>query len=110
MKRTIIPMLAAIILAVVAIHYSGAAHPVAEEKATKTSFLAHLKPGQPVSLTEKDGRYEIGLYPLTYQPLGHKVIEIGPDYVVLRDLVGITDTIVSVYGIKAIKVLRVGGK
>jgi hypothetical protein len=63
-----------------------------------------------VTFTEKDGRYEVGVFPPAYQVLGHKVIEIGPDYVVFRDLVGITDSIVPIYSIKAIKVLRVGGK
>jgi len=84
------------------------ADPTAERK--ETPFLEHLKPGQAVSLTEKDGKYEIGVFPPAYQPLGHKVIEVSQDYVVFRDLAGVTDTIVPVYSIKAIKVLRVGGK
>jgi hypothetical protein len=84
------------------------AAPPADQKASR--FLDHLKVGQPVSLNEKDGRYEIGILPPGYQPMPQKIIEIGQDYVVFRDLVGITDTIVPVYSIKAIKVLRIGGK
>ena len=53
---------------------------------------------------------EIGVLPPGYHPMPQKIIEIGQDYVVFRDLVGITDTIVPVYSIKSIKVLRVGGK
>ena len=86
----------------------GTAAPPAERK--ETTFLEHLTPGRAVSLTEKDGRYEVGLFPENFRPLGHKVIEIGPNYVVLRDFVGITDTIVPIYSLKAIKVLRVGGR
>lgn len=97
----------ALVIALCAAMSIGTAAPPAERKAT---FLEQLKPGQAVSLTEKDGRYEIGVFPPAYQPLGHKVVEVGQDYVTLRDLVGITDTIVPVYSIKAIKVLRVGGK
>ncbi len=84
------------------------AAPPAEQK-VKT-FLDHLKPGRAVSLTEMGGRFEIGLFPPNFQPLGHKVVEVGPDYVVLRDLVEITDTIVPIYSITAIKVLRIGGR
>jgi len=106
-RRTIYPalLLAASILAAMPI---VTATPPGDQKASR--FLDHLKVGQPVSLNEKDGRYEIGILPPGYQPVPQKVIEIGHDYVVFRDLVGITDTIVPVYSIKAIKVLRVGGK
>ena len=75
-----------------------------------TTFLDHLRPGQAVSLTDKDGRYEIGAFPPGIQPLGQNVIEVGQDYVVLRDLMGITDTIIPIYSIKSIKVIRIGGK
>ncbi len=90
-----------------------AAPPIEVEKnepSPKTTFLEHLKPGRAVSLTEKDGRYEIGLYPETFRPLGHTVIAIGKDYIVLRDLANITDSILPVYSVKVITVLRVGGK
>ena len=76
--------------------------------APKPTFLDHLKPGQAVTLDEKDGRYEIGVMP--NQVLGFNVVEIGQDFVTLRDIAGVTDTIVPVYSIKAVKVLRIGGK
>ena len=106
-RRTIYPavLLAVSILAAMSI---ATAAPPADQKASR--FLDHLKVGQSVSLNEKDGRYEIGILPPGYQPMPQKIIEIGQDYVVFRDLVGITDTIVPIYSIKAIKVLRVGGK
>jgi hypothetical protein len=84
-----------------------AASPTEQKQAT---FLEHLKPGQAVSLTDKEGRYEIGVFPPAYQPLDHKVVEVSQDFVVFRDLAGITDTIVPVYSIKAIRVFRIGGK
>ncbi len=107
-RRTIFCLTILFVGAIVAARSIGTTAPPAER--TETTFLAHLKPGQPVALTEEDGRYEIGVFPQAYQPLGHKVIEVSQDYVVFRDLVEITDTIVPIYSIKAIKVLRVGGK
>ena len=66
----------ALVIALCAAMSIGTAAPPAERKAT---FLEQLKPGQAVSLTEKDGRYEIGVFPPAYQPLGHKVVEVGQD-------------------------------
>ncbi|MGD0900313.1 MAG: hypothetical protein ABR915_20975 [Thermoguttaceae bacterium] len=84
--------------------------PPTEERAARATFLERLKPGQSVTLTDKDGRYEIGMFAESIGPLSHNVVEIGQDFVVLRDIANITDTIVPVYSIKAIRVLRVGGK
>ena len=108
-KRRTIFCLACLIASAIATAMSvtTAAPPV---ERTVSTFLEHLKPGQAVSLTEKDGRYEIGVFPPYMRPLGHRVVEVNQNYVVLRDLVEITDTIVPVYSIKSIKVLRVGGK
>lgn len=67
-----------------------------QEKGRK-SFLSVLKEGQAVVLKESAGRYE-----LTLMEGGHKVIEVGPDYVVVEDLAGVTETRISVYSIKSI--------
>jgi hypothetical protein len=67
-----------------------------QEKARK-GFLSVLKEGQSVVLKESAGRYE-----LTLMEGGHKVIEIGPDFVVVEDLAGVTETRIPVYSIKSI--------
>jgi len=67
-----------------------------QEKGRK-SFLSVLREGQGVVLKEAAGRYEI-----TLMDGGHKVIEVGPDYVVVEDLAGVTETRISVYSIKSI--------
>lgn len=67
-----------------------------EEKGRK-SFLSVLKEGQRVVLKESAGRYEI-----TVMEGGHKVIEVGPDYVLVEDLAGVTETRIPVYSIKSI--------
>lgn len=67
-----------------------------QEKARK-GFLSVLKEGQTVVLKEAAGRYEI-----TLMEGGHKVIEVGPDYVVVEDLAGVTESRIPVYSIRSI--------
>jgi hypothetical protein len=67
-----------------------------QEKGRK-SFLSVLKEGQSVVLKESAGRYEI-----TLMDGGHKVIEVGPDYVLVEDLAGVTETRIPVCSIKSI--------
>ena len=105
MKRILFLMLAASVIAVAAV----LGHPNDDQnRTTKTVFLDRLKPGQAVVLNDKQGCYEIGIFPKEIQPLSHSVIEVGQDYVVLRDLANVTDTIVPIYSIKCIRILRVG--
>jgi hypothetical protein len=75
-----------------------------QEKARK-GFLSVLKEGQGVVLKEAGGRYEI-----TLMEGGHKVIEVGPDYVVVEDIAGVTETRISVYSIKSIARIKVARK
>lgn len=72
-----------------------------QEKGRK-SFVSALKEGQSVVLKESAGRYEI-----TLMEGGHKVIEVGPDYVVVEDLAGVTETRIPVYSIKSITRIKV---
>ncbi len=67
-----------------------------QEKGRK-SFLSVLKEGQGIVLKESAGRYEI-----TLMDGGHKVIEVGPDYVVVEDIAGVTETRIPIYSIKSI--------
>lgn len=66
----------------------------------RNGFLTVIKQGQTVTLKENAGRYEITL--LKNVPLGHTVIEVGPDYLVLEDAAGIVETRIHVTSIKAI--------
>jgi hypothetical protein len=67
-----------------------------QEKGRK-SFLSVLKEGQSVVLKESAGRYEI-----TLMEGGHKVFEVGPDYVLVEDLAGVTETRIPICSIKSI--------
>lgn len=68
-------------------------------------FLSALKEGQSVIVKDVAGRYEINAIEGS-----HKVIEIGPDYLVVQDIAGITEIHIPVFSIKAITRLKAGGK
>ena len=74
----------------------------------KIGLLDRLVVGESVNLVEKDGRYTLAMFPGGPRPLSHTVVAVGTDHVVLRDVVGVTDTVVPVYSIQAITVLRIG--
>jgi len=67
--------------------------------------FSRLKVGQAVNLTEDGGGYKIGVFE-TDVPLSHTLIEIGSDYVILRDVSEIHDVLIPVYSLKAIETIR----
>ena len=75
-----------------------------QEKPRK-GFLTILKEGQTVALKESAGKYELTL--MKNIPLGHKVIEVGSDYVVVEDAAGVTETRIHVTSIKSIIKLKI---
>ena len=75
-----------------------------QEKGRK-GFLSVLKEGQGIVLKEAAGRYEI-----TLMEGGHKVIEVGPDYVVVEDIAGVTETRIPIFSIKSIARIKVNRK
>jgi hypothetical protein len=107
-RKLILGLTILLVAIIVALRSTGTAAPLVDQK--KAAFLDRLKVGQAVALTDKDGRYEIGVFPPELQPLGHTVIEVAKDYVVLRDIGNITDTLIPIYSIKSIKVMRIPGK
>ena len=74
-----------------------------QEKA-RTGFLSVLKERQSVSVKEVAGRFEITL--MKDVKLGHQVIEVGADYLVIEDIAGVTETRIHVTSIKAIVRLK----
>jgi hypothetical protein len=71
----------------------------------KKNFLSALKEGQSIVLKENAGRYEITV--MKDMRLGHTVIEVGSDYVVVEDVAKVTETRIPVYSIKAIVKIKV---
>jgi hypothetical protein len=70
-------------------------------EARRTSVLAPLKVGQSVALQDHGGSYEIRLMDVDV-PLGHSVVEVGQDYIVLTDIAEVTETRIPIYAIKAV--------
>jgi len=70
----------------------------------RRGFFSALQEGQSITLRENAGRYEITL--MANVRLGHRVIEIGTDYVVVVDAAGVTETRIPIYSIKSIVRIR----
>ncbi len=90
-------VVATLLLAVTATSYS--------EDKPKKNFLSALKEGQTIVLKENAGRYDITV--MKDVRLGHTVIEVGSDYVVVEDVAKVTETRIPVYSIKAIVKIKV---
>jgi hypothetical protein len=71
-------------------------------------IFAPLKEGQTVALKEAGGRFEIAVVPGL--EAGHKVVEVGPDFIVLVDAAGVTETRIPVWSVKAVTVTRLPRK
>lgn len=81
---------------------ANAAEQLAQERGPR-GFLAGLRVGQSVIVKDAAGRYELTLHDdLPLGPLGPKVTEVGVDYVVIDDGVGVSETRIPVYAIKSI--------
>ena len=76
----------------------------------RNHVLSVLKEGQPASLKEVQGRYEISTIDGIPGPLGYKVIEIGADHLVIQDITGINELHIPVFSIKAIIRVKVPEK
>lgn len=87
-------------LAIVLVVASGQA------PAERSGLLAELKPRMPVSLKQVAGRYEIGLLDGVAAPLGHEVVEVGLDHVVVKDVVGVSRIWIPVYSLASITTTR----
>lgn len=102
MHKTIITVTTAAFLALGIFAASGKA------PAQSRGVLSVLHAGQPVSIKESNGRYELSLFENGPETLGHKVIEVGDDYVVLQDIAGISDTRIPIFSVKGVVTMKVG--
>jgi len=73
-----------------------------------TGIFTPLEKGQTVSVKDVAGRYQIGVVPGL--ELAQKVIEVGPDFVVLEDASGLVQTRIPVYSIRAVTVTKLPKK
>ena len=88
---------------------------LATSKATTSApsgsgVLSVLAKGLPVNLKDAAGRYTITILPKGPNTLPYKIAEVGPDYVVVQDSVGVTELRIPLWSIKEVQVLKVGGR
>ena len=76
--------------------------------AERQGVFSALRLGQAVQVKDSGGSYEIGVLEKFDGPLGDKVMEIGPDYVVCRDIADVTELRIPVYAVKSVTVTRIG--
>jgi hypothetical protein len=64
--------------------------------------LGVLARGQHVAVQEGAGRFEINAFVGSGIFLGSEVVDVGNDFIVLRDLTGVTETRIPITSIKAV--------
>ncbi len=101
MRNTFIAITVATLLAIVIVAASGQA------PAKPIGVLSVLRPGQPVTVKETTSGYEISVFQNGPDLLGHKVVEVGGDYVVVQDVSGVNELRIPIYAVKAIVTLKV---
>lgn len=92
------PVLASIAVFVGAALVMASGQPNAE----RDGLLDVLQPRMAVSLKEAAGRFEIGILEGVAAPLGHEILAVGPDYIVVRDIAGVTQRRIPVYSLSCI--------
>lgn len=70
--------------------------------------FAPLEEGQQVVLKEVGDRYQITVVPGV--EAGHKVVEVGTDYVVLLDPAGVNEIRIPIYSVKSVTIMRLPRK
>ena len=94
---------AAIALLLFAIVVSSTFSVTAQASAEKQpNILSVLREGQPVSIKEVSGRYDITTLEGVPVVQGYKVLTIGSDYLVVQDISGINEIHIPLWSIKAI--------
>jgi len=71
--------------------------------AERLGVLSPLKVGMPVTLKETGGRFEIGIIDGVPGPLGHEVVEVAADHVVVRDITGVVETWIPIYSLAYVR-------
>jgi len=100
LKRSVPPLLLLILL--VAASGQAAARP------KPPAFLAPLEADQFVKLKDVGVGYEIHVFENVPGVLGHTIVEVAADHVVVEDVAGITRTRIPFHAIKSVVVTGAG--
>jgi len=77
----------------------------AQDAEKPKGVFSMLKVGQLVSLKDDGSAYSISFFDDEI-PLGHTAVEIGEDYIVLRDIAGAKDVLLPVFSLKSVEKVR----
>ena len=99
MNRPTFGLIVCAIIAVISIPAPGQ-----DQDKPRRGFLSVLKAAQSVTVKENGGRYEVTV--MDEVRLGHRITEVGADYLVVEDVAGVTETRIPIYSIKAIVRLK----
>jgi len=99
------PAIPLVLLAVVLFAASGQA----PARPKPPGFLAPLQADQFVTLKDVGLCYEIHVFENVPGVLGHTLVEIAADHVVVEDVAGITRTRIPLHAIKSVVVTRAPG-
>jgi hypothetical protein len=69
--------------------------------------LSVLHAGQPVNLADDDGGYKLNFFQDGPEMLGHRVVEVGTDFVVVEDIAGVQQLRIPVYSIKSVGITKI---
>lgn len=83
---------------------------VAQAPANTSGILSVLHAGQAATLTDTPNGFEISILADDKPKLSHEVIEVGSDFVVVRDVTKIRETRIPLWSVKAVVVISTGGK
>jgi hypothetical protein len=73
----------------------------AEDAKGSKGASSSLRVGQPVSLKDEGSAFTITFFDPDL-PQSHKVIEIGDNFIVVRDIAEVTETTIPIYSVKSI--------
>jgi hypothetical protein len=73
----------------------------------KRSVLSVLRRGLPVTIREVAGRYEVGIVEGLNEPLPHEIANVGHDYVVVADLLGLKRTLIPIWSLASITIVKI---
>ena len=77
----------------------------AQDGKNPKGVFSMLKVGQAVSLKDHGATVSLSFFE-DEVPLGHTDVEVGEDFVVVRDIAGVKETLVPVYAVKSIERVR----
>ena len=107
MKRPSVSVLLLVVVSLISLTLV-AAQPDADPP--KTGLFANLRKGQEIGLKDVGTSFEVTILADQPGPLGFTILEVGHDFLVLRDISEIQEVRIPIYAIKAITTISTAKK